>query len=269
MIGEFDAHERQMWAGAAQAYAGSFAALCGATAGALLDAARVGTGTRVLDTGTGPGTVAAAALTRGAKVTAVDAEPGMVALAVANAPGAEVRQAVLPELPFPDGSFDAAVANFVVNHVENPLAALAELRRVVRPGGRVAVTIWQGTSNEAMFLFNLALDEVGVKRPVYPQPASFDRSVHGLRDLLDQAGWAETVSRELSWTHRADPEVWWSGPAGGVANIGQVVTSQPPETLARIKSAYDRLVTERVADDGLIDLPAVAVLASGQRALYR
>ncbi|MFE9428151.1 class I SAM-dependent methyltransferase [Kitasatospora sp. NPDC006697] len=266
MAGEFDAHERRMWTGAAQAYAESFAALCGATAGALLDAAEVGAGTRVLDVGTGPGTVAVAALARGAEVVAVDAEPGMVALAAANAPGAGVRHAVLPELPFPEGSFDAVVANFVVNHVEDPWAALAELRRVVRPGGRLAVTIWHDTGNQSMSLFNLALDEAAVERPALPTlPVNFDRTADGLRGLLEQAGWAGVDSGELAWTHREDPEVWWSGVARGVANIGLVVAGQTPEVRARIKSAYDRLAAERVAADGLIDLPAVAVLASGQR----
>ncbi|WP_329126602.1 class I SAM-dependent methyltransferase [Streptomyces sp. NBC_01465] len=266
MAGEFDVHERQMWAGAADAYAGSFAALCGATAEALLDAAEVGAGTRVLDVGTGPGTVAAAALARGADVVAVDAEPGMVELASANAPGAEVRHAVLPELPFADGSFDAVVANFVVNHVEDPWAALTELRRVVRTGGRVAVTIWHGTSNEAMSLLNLAVDEAGVERPVYPgPPVNFLRTAEGLRGLLEQAGWADVVSGERAWTHREDPEVWWSGPAGGVAHIGLLVAGQTPEMFARVKAAYDRLVAERVAEDGLIELPAVALLASGRR----
>ncbi|MFE0459189.1 class I SAM-dependent methyltransferase [Kitasatospora sp. NPDC058965] len=264
MAGEFDAHERRLWAGAAQAYAGSFAALCGATAGALLDAAGVGAGTRVLDVGTGPGTVAAAATARGAEVVAVDAEPGMVALAAANAPGAQVRQAVLPELPFADGAFDAVVANFVVNHVEDPWAALAELRRVVRPGGRVAVTIWSDAGNQSMALFNQALDEAGAERPVLPTlPVNFARTADGLRELLEQAGWTEVDSGEIAWTHRADPAAWWSGPAGGVANIGLVVTGQPAEAYARIKSAYDRLAAERVAEDGLLDLPAVALLASG------
>lgn len=266
MAGEFDVHERRMWAGAAEAYAGSFAGLCGATAEALLDAAEVGAGTRVLDVGTGPGTVAVAALLRGASVVAVDAEPGMLALATANAPQAEVRHAVLPELPFSDGSFDAAVANFVINHVEDPWGALIELRRVVRPGGRLAVTIWHSTGNEAMSLFNLALDEVGVERPVYPTlPVDFDRTAEGLRGLLEETGWGEVVSSELAWTHREDPEVWWSGPAGGVASIGLVVTGQTPQMVARIKSAYDRLAAERVAEDGLVDLPAVALLASGRR----
>jgi hypothetical protein len=61
---------------------------------------------------------------------------------------------------------------------------------------------------------------------VYPTPVNFARTAEGLGGLLEQAGWAEVVSGELAWTHREDPEVWWSGPAGGVAGIGLVVTGQ-------------------------------------------
>jgi SAM-dependent methyltransferase len=88
---------------------------------------------RVIDVGTGPGTVATAALARGAEVVAVDAEPSMRDAARRNALGAQVQEGVLPRLPFPAGGFDAAVANFVLNHVGDSAAGLAELRRVVRP----------------------------------------------------------------------------------------------------------------------------------------
>ena len=122
-----------MWAGRAHAYAASFARLCAHPVERLLDAAEVGAGTYVLDVGTGTGTAALAALARGARVRAVDADAGMVA--VARAAGVEARVAVLPELPFLDGEFEAVVANFVVNHVGRPRAALAELRRVLKPAG--------------------------------------------------------------------------------------------------------------------------------------
>ncbi|MCM0674286.1 SAM-dependent methyltransferase, partial [Micromonospora phytophila] len=61
----FDAHERRRWAGRASAYARSFARLCAHPTAALLDAAQVRAGARVLDAGTGPGTVAALASQRG------------------------------------------------------------------------------------------------------------------------------------------------------------------------------------------------------------
>ncbi|MEH0845245.1 hypothetical protein V6U81_22915 [Micromonospora sp. CPCC 205711] len=76
----FDDHERDRWAGRAEAYRRSFALLCAYPVGELLDAAGVGPGGRVLDVGCGTGTVTARAADRGA---AVDAEPGMPALPTA------------------------------------------------------------------------------------------------------------------------------------------------------------------------------------------
>lgn len=75
MATSFDEHERSRWAGRATAYERSFGALFAYPADHLLDAAGVGAGCRVLDVGTGPGTVAARAVGRGAVVVAVDAEP--------------------------------------------------------------------------------------------------------------------------------------------------------------------------------------------------
>ena len=139
---DFDAYERRLWAGRATAYERGFARLTAHTAGLLLDAAGVETDTRLLDVGTGPGVVARAAVARGARVTAVDAEPSMAEAAARNVPGLDVRVAVLPDLPLPDGEFDAVTGNFVINAVGDPEATLAELGRVLHAGGRVALTCW-------------------------------------------------------------------------------------------------------------------------------
>ncbi|MFJ8040329.1 class I SAM-dependent methyltransferase [Kitasatospora sp. NPDC096147] len=267
---EFDVHERRMWGGAgvADAYARGFAGLCAGAVPALLEAAGAGPGVRLLDVGTGTGNVAAAALALGARVTAVDAEPQMVKTAAERLPGVPVSLARLPELPFGEGEFDAVVANFVVNHVADPVAALAELRRVVRPGGRVAVTLWHAEGNRAMDLFGRVLDAGEVERPVFPPvPVAFERTPDGLAGLLAEAGWAEPAGRELSWTYRVDPEDWWAGPAGGVANIGLVVTGLPAQRVAGLKREYDRLAGEQAGPDGRLALEAVAVLAGGVRSL--
>ncbi|MEU2626471.1 class I SAM-dependent methyltransferase [Kitasatospora sp. NPDC007106] len=266
MAGEFDAHERRMWAGKAVPYGRTFAALCGAAVPELVAAAGVGAGTTVLDVGTGSGTAAAAAVRLGAQVTAVDAEPGMVELAAENVPGADVRHAVLPELPFPDASFDAVVANFVINHVEDPAAALTELRRVTRPGGRVAVTVWAATGNTAMGLFTEALDAAEVGRPVFPTlPVDFERTPEGLAGLLAGAGWQDPEGRQLAWAHRVSPEEFWQGPASGIANLGLVITGLPAATAALVKEHYDRIAGGRTGADGLLALPAAAVLAVARR----
>lgn len=264
----FDASERLIWAGRAEAYAGTFAKLCAHTVPELLDAAGVGPGLRVLDVGTGSGSVAVAACARGARVTAVDAEPGMVDLAGREAPEADVRLAVLPELPFADGEFDVVVGNFVLNHTGRPLSALAELRRVTRPGGRVAVTIWAAPAAAGQSLLARAMQAAGAVRPAHLPPLAaeddFPRTGQGLTDLLGAAGFADASCRTLAWDHRADAEEWWSGPAAGVASVGRQLVSQTPDTIAAIRWHYDRLSAELAGPDGLLALPHTALLGHGR-----
>ncbi|MCZ7437898.1 class I SAM-dependent methyltransferase [Micromonospora sp. WMMC241] len=267
MIGvDFDAHERSRWAGRAQAYRRSFGRLCAYPTGALLDAAAVRAGRRVIDVGTGPGTVAAAALARGAQVVAVDAEPGMLAAARIDAAGAGLVGAALPRLPFPDGRFDAAVANFVLNHVGDPAAAVAELRRLVRPGGRVSVTLWPSPHPPLQRLWGEALDAAGVTPPAdLPRLAperDFPRTEEGVTGLLTTAGLVDAACATLSWTHRADPDDWWAGPAAGISAIGLVVQRQEPAVRARIRRAYDRLTAGYRDADGMVALPTAALLGS-------
>ncbi|MGW4895823.1 class I SAM-dependent methyltransferase [Kitasatospora sp. NPDC004240] len=265
----FDAYERRMWAGRAEAFARTAARLCAHPAAQLLDAAEVAEGTRVLDVGTGTGTVAAAACERGAKVTAVDADPGMVELARRAAPGAEVLEAVLPELPFADGAFDAVVGNFVLNHVGRPLDALAELRRVVRPGGRIALTIWAVPAPAGQALLGRAVQAAGLTRPAHLPPLAaeddFPRNPEGLAALLTSAELREATCRTLTWDHRAAPEEWWGGPAAGVGFIGQLLLSHPEETRAEVRRHFDALAQDLLGEDGLLVLPHAALLASARR----
>lgn len=118
------------WTAVAQAYRHSFATLCAGTLDRLLADT---CGGHHLDVGCGTGELAARAATGGRSVVATDADPDMVAIAATR--HAAVLQASLPALPFDDGRFDTVTANFVVNHVPDPRAAMAELARVVRPGG--------------------------------------------------------------------------------------------------------------------------------------
>jgi SAM-dependent methyltransferase len=265
----FDESERLIWAGRAAAYAGSFAKLCAYPVSQLLDAAEVGPGVRVLDVGTGPGTVALAARSRGATVAAVDAEPSMVELARQAEPAADIRVAALPELPFDDGEFDAVVANFVLNHVGQPKTALAELRRVVRPNGRIALTIWTVPPAAGQALLGRAIQAAGAVRPLHlpplPSEEDFPRDESGLTDLLGAAGLRDAGCETLLWDHRASAEEWWSGPAAGVAFTGQLVQSQAPETRAEIKRHFDLFSLEFADSDGVLTLPHAALLARARR----
>jgi SAM-dependent methyltransferase len=194
----------------------------------------------------------------------------MVALASEHVP--DVRMGLLPDLPFEDGTFDAAVANFVINHVGDPIAALRGIRRVVRAGGVVAVTIWpsptpvpQGLAAEAIVA--AGVEPVGVARLAAEH--EFVRDVDGFAALLSAADLREVTSTELRWDHRADPEVWWSGPARGIGSSGFVLLQQSPETVARVKQEFDRLAAPYLGADGVLTLPAVALLATGRAGQVR
>ncbi|MDG4820258.1 class I SAM-dependent methyltransferase [Asanoa sp. WMMD1127] len=263
----FDAHERAQWADRAAVYRDTLADLCAGAASSLLDAAGVAPGVSLLDVGTGPGTVAELALARGASVVAVDASASMVALARARVP--DVRLAALPSLPFPAGSFDVAVANFVVNHVGDPLAALTSMRRVVRPGGRVAVTIWPHPPPPAQALWSDIFAAAGVVRPQGLPRLSpsddFPRSVDGLCGLLRRAGLVSVGGSAPAWVHETDAEAWWNGPAAGLGATGAVLAAQDEPTRARVRSSFDRLTAPFAAADGRLALPTAAILAWGDR----
>lgn len=264
----FDESERRAWAGSATAYEAGFGRLCSQPVPQLLDAAGAGEGVRVLDVGAGTGSAAAAACARGAWVAAVDAEPDMARRARQAAPDAYVQVAALPQLPYRGSQFDASVGNFVLNHVGRPRTALDELRRVTRPGGWIALTIWAAPAAPGQALLGRAVQAAGVARPSALPPLApeddFLRTPDGLAGLLRGAGLVEVGCRALRWEHRTTPEEWWRGPAAGVATIGQIVISQGPAVVERIRGQFSRLAEEFMDGDGSLVLPHAALLAYGR-----
>jgi SAM-dependent methyltransferase len=265
---DFDAYERELWAGRAAAYQRGFARLTAHTVEALLDAAGVEAGTRLLDVGTGPGVVAGAAAARGARVTAIDADPGMAEAAARNVPELDVRVAVLPDLPLNDEEFDAVTGNFVINAVGRPEAALRELNRVLRGEGRLALTCWRYPPAPAVGLGGEIIEAAGVPWPDdIPVPPFREFSSPGaFRALLEGTGFTDATARELRWEHQVDPEQWWSEVyLARVGTNGLVIMRQDAATVARIKAEFDRLVAQYAVDGGQVALPAAAVLASATR----
>ncbi|MGH3922549.1 MAG: class I SAM-dependent methyltransferase [Pseudonocardiaceae bacterium] len=106
----------------------------------LVDYADPAPGARLLDVGAGRGAIVRAALARGCVVTATDAAPGMVARLRADFPTIAVSRMDTHHLDFPDVCFDVVTAGFVLDLLSDPAAALAEVRRVLTPGGVFALS---------------------------------------------------------------------------------------------------------------------------------
>jgi ubiquinone/menaquinone biosynthesis C-methylase UbiE len=106
---------------------------------AIFDALALGPGDRLLEVGCGGGLLLRDALATGAAATGLDHSEDMVALAARRAPGAKVVLGSAEALPFGDGAFTAAAASIVLMFLPEPVAALREWRRVLEPGGRLAV----------------------------------------------------------------------------------------------------------------------------------
>lgn len=114
-------------------------------AGPVADAARIQPGQRVLDVACGTGVLAREVASRvGPKgsVTGLDINDGMLALAARKSPEIEWRCAPAEALPFDNQQFDAVVSQFGLMFFDDRRAAIEEMARVLRPGGRLAVAVW-------------------------------------------------------------------------------------------------------------------------------
>jgi demethylmenaquinone methyltransferase / 2-methoxy-6-polyprenyl-1,4-benzoquinol methylase len=103
------------------------------------DLARVGPGSRALDVATGTGDLAIGLAARGAVTTGMDFAPAMLDVAREKAPGISFEEGDALQLRYPDGGFDAATVGFGARNFGDLDRGLAEMTRVVRPGGRVVV----------------------------------------------------------------------------------------------------------------------------------
>jgi arsenite methyltransferase len=105
----------------------------------VLEALAPEPGDAILDVGCGPGFYVADLLECGATVTGVDPSPAMLAMARRRAPGASLLEGAATQLPVEAGAFDRALSVQVLEYVADVDGALAELRRVLRPGGRLLI----------------------------------------------------------------------------------------------------------------------------------
>lgn len=240
-------------------------------AGELLRAADLQAGERVVDVACGTGVITRAAAeqvgTTGT-VTGVDVAPDMLAVA-RNTPAAGApiawHEADAAALPLPDASYDVALCQMGLMFMEDRAGAVAEMRRVLAPGGRVVVNT-PGRIQPAFQVMEQAIVDT-----IDPQLGAFVAAVFSMHDpeelatLLRDAGFDDVSSTEYT-AHLTLPEpaeFLWS--YINLTPLGALVAQAPEDA----KNELERRVVEAWAPhvvDGAIPQDQPMALAHGRRA---
>jgi len=208
----------------------------------LADIAGVRSGQRALDVGCGPGALTAELVERlgPSAVAAVDPSESFVAAAAARNPGVDVRNASAESLPFPDRTFDAALAQLVVHFMRDPIAGLAEMARVTRPGGVVAACVWDyGGGQDPLRDFWAAARELD---PQVADESGLAGVVEGhLAELSAAAGLRDIVQATLTATleHQSFDD-WWAPFTRGVGPAGAYLARLDPARQAELREHCHR-----------------------------
>ena len=218
-------------------------------------------GQRALDVGCGPGALTEVLVSRlgAGLVAAVDPSEPFVEAARERLPGVDVRLGPAEALPFADDEFDLTVAQLVVHFMADPVAGIAEMARVTRPGGLVAACVW---------------DFAGGRGPL----SDFWRAVHDLDpqsrgesdlagareghlvELFGRAGLREIRPATLTVrVHYSSYDEWWEPYTLGVGPAGAYVAQLDPTRRQELRAHCAELMPH-----GPFDLEAVAWTAIGR-----
>jgi SAM-dependent methyltransferase len=263
------AFEREGHDALAGSYHAFFAAVTALATDPLLDAVHLHPGKHLLDVASGPGALAAEAVSRGARAVGVDLSPRMIKLAQQLHPAIEYREADVEHLPFLDHTFDAVVCAFGLGHFPHPELAVAECVRTLSRGGRIAFAWWDDPARQRIQgIFREAVAEIGVAVPPdVPQGHNvfrFSNSGELLR-LLNRAGLMGVgVTEHTASFFVPGTETLWRGGLGSLVLTGAVIRHQDQATQDLIRTAFERRATVYKSADGL-KLPIAFKIGSGQR----
>lgn len=231
----------------------------------FLDWMALSPGLRWLDVGCGNGAFTELLIERctPADVLGVDPSEGQLEFARrrANADIAEFRQGDAQALPFGDDQFDAAVMALVINLIPQPLKAVTEMARVVKPGGSVATYMWDimggGFTKEPV---RQALDEMGVPTPMFGAEVV---RMESMRGLWEKAGLDDVAVRRIDvQLNYGDFDDFWNANTGGTNTVSKAMEALSSADVEKLKEQLR--ATLPTDSDGGISYGAYANAVKGR-----
>ena len=263
----FREFEQAGWedSGVVARYHEGLSALTTQSVDALLEAAAIRDGSRVLDVATGAGYVAGAAAQRGADVTGIDFSAPQVRMARERYPTVRFEQADAEALPFDPDTFDAVVNAFGMCHFPNPEVALREAFRVLKRGGRLAFTVWDVPERAlgfgAVYAAIRAHGSMDVGLPAGPNFFLFSDPEQSTKALLN-AGFVSPSCRQVPQVWRvSDPDEIFEVVTEGTVRAAATLRAQRPGAREAIKAALRNTVTAYKRGE-YFEVPTPAVLAA-------
>ena len=269
--GDFARFEHEGWERVAGKYDSVWASSTRQFIPPLLEAAGVGAGMLLLDVGSGPGYVSAAADGLGAKPIGLDFSSEMVGIATKLFPHLQFRVGDAQQLPFDDGSFDRVLSNFALLHVTNPQLACAEACRVLKTGGKFGFTVWAppGDNPYAKIIDDAIAThgDLDVEMPKGPSHYVFsDES--DFRDAMVRAGFdGDSMAMKLhriEWVVPTARFVFEAERFAGVRTAG-LLARQSPDRLERIRQAIEEAVARYRKEKGFAVPKSAYVLVATKK----